>query len=355
MPLVPYTPDAFDSLRVAAQRLRVKSLAHRPFVDYYYTQNPWCDLCLLRDEDGSVSGTIGVDRMPFAAGERSLTLGFASNYHAARPGSGGYLYLHWMKAAPFGLVFGGSEDTHRILRGQRWTYFPGVRTYALNATPYEGPGEPSWRRWAKRLLARFRRVDLGGLVRQVPREVRARLSVQEEKRFTEDMLPHTSPFSFRFAPCLDYLRWRYPTRVSFVRYRLFRVLTGGRSTGYVVLNESPDRLLVAQCDGEEARTLAWAVLLSLAQASERDTRHREVALTCSHAEMRQVYQHVGFRPRGADRPFAIGSRQGPVDLPPDTSRWLINFDWGDNGLRAPFLDQSQGSLREVRERNLART
>jgi hypothetical protein len=349
MPLVPYTPDAFDSLRVAASRLRVKSLAHRPFVDYYYAHNPWCDLCLLQDEDGSVSGTIGVDRMTFAAGERSFTLGFGSNYHTARSGSGGYLFLHWMKAAPFGLVFGGSEHTHRILRGQRWTYFPGVRTYVLNEAPSESPGEPAWRRWAKRFVAGLRRVDLASLERRIPREVRARVSVHEAKRFTEDMLPHSSPFSFRFAPGLDYLRWRYHTGLSFVRYRLFRIETAGRTSGYVVLNESPGRLLVAQCDGEEARTLAWGVLLSLAQATERDTRYREVLLTCSHAEMRQTYQRAGFRPRGAERPSAIGSRRGPVDLPRDSSRWLINLDWGDNGLRAPFLDQSPDNLRPLSE------
>ena len=258
MRLTEYTPDAFDALRAAAERLGVAGLRHRPFVDHYYAGNPWCKLHLLTAADGSVAGAIGVDSMRFAAGDRRMTLGFATNFHAAQPGAGGYLYLHWMKTSPFGLVFGGSEDTHRILRRQGWTYFPRVKTLVLNRAYAARPGESAWRRLAKRVLTRFRRRPADRFAARVPALAVERITVHEEDRFTEDMPPRTSPFAFRFAPEVDYLNWRYRTGLSFVRYRVFRVRTEGRTSGYVVLNDAPDRLAVAQCDGESATDLAYA-------------------------------------------------------------------------------------------------
>ena len=339
MRLTEYTPDAFDALRAAAERLGVAGLRHRPFVDHYYAGNPWCKLHLLTAADGSVAGAIGVDSMRFAAGDRRMTLGFATNFHAAQPGAGGYLYLHWMKTSPFGLVFGGSEDTHRILRRQGWTYFPRVKTLVLNRAYAARPGESAWRRLAKRVLTRFRRRPADRFAARVPALAAERITVHEEDRFTEDMPPRTSPFAFRFAPEVDYLNWRYRTGLSFVRYRVFRVRTEGRTSGYVVLNDAPDRIAVAQCDGESATDLAYAVLRSLVVATERDRKIREIVLTCTHPEMGRIYRDFGFRSAGRDRPFVVGSRRGPVDLPGDPSRWLVNYDWGDNGLRAPFLDQ----------------
>ena len=43
---------------------------------------------------------------------------------------------------------------------------------------------------------------------------------------------------------------------------------------------------------------------------------------------------------GVEGPFAVGSLKGPVALPADPSRWLVNYDWGDNGLRPPFLGEA---------------
>jgi hypothetical protein len=340
--LAEYTPDDFTILRRAAERLRVHSLCHRPFVDYYYSGNPWCKLYLLTADNGSTAGIIGIDQMRFAAGGTFLTLAFATNYHAAQQGAGGLLYLHWIKTAPFGLVFGGSEDTHKILRRQRWTYFTGVKTFVLNRPYHIVPGDALWRRWAKRVRASIPHTPIAERARRIPPSVRERISVEQEQQFTEDMLPQTSPFAFKFAPPLEYVNWRYHTGLSFVRYRLFRVLTEGRTSGYVVLNDAPGKVIVAQCDGEEPAALAYGVLLSLVRATANDSQPREVMLTCSHPEMQRVYEGFGFRARGADRPFVVGSRRGPVDLPADTSQWLVNYDWGDNGLRAPFLDEGAG-------------
>ncbi len=347
MRLVEYTPGHFEALRRAAADLRLANLCHRPFVDHYYAGNPWCKLYLVLSAEDTVTAMMGVDRMRFVAGDRELTLGFGSNYHAAQPAAAGHLYLHWLKTCPLGFVFGGSEHTHRILRRQRWTYFPGVKTFTLNSPCAPRPGEPLWRQWAKRFAAYARRMPVGGRARRIPARVRAGVSVHEEQTFTEDLLPRTAPFSFRFAPTVDYLAWRYRPGLSFARYRLFRILVWGSTAGYVVLNDLPGRVLVAQCDGEDAFTLAHGVLLSLVEATAADTALREVVLTSSHSQMQRIYQRFGFRTSGPDRPFAVGSLRPPVDLPADTFGWLVNFDWGDNGLRAPFPDQGRAEVPEL--------
>lgn len=346
MRLTEYIPEDFAFLHDSPIGQRVASLRWRPFVDYYYTNNPWCKLHLLTAAGGTLAGAIGVDLMRFAAGERILTLGFATNFHAAQPGAGGYLFLHWLKTAPHGLVFGGSEDTHNILRQQRWGYFPGVKTLVLNRALSAAPDEPMWRRLAKRVLTNLRQASTSRLARRITVAISDRLSVREERIFTEYILPATSPFSLRFAPTVDYLNWRYRTDLPFVRYRIFRLRKESFTTGYVVLNETPQRILVAQCDGESATDLAHGVVMSVAAATEQDRTLREVMLTSSHPEMQRIYQTFGFRVSGADRPFAVGSRRGPVTLPDDPSQWLVNYDWGDNGLRAPFLDQVNGASKE---------
>jgi len=55
--------------------------------------------------------------------------------------------------------------------------------------------------------------------------------------------------------------------------------------------------------------------------------------------MQKIYESFGFQPATEDYPFYLGATNGPADVAPDTSNWLVNFDWGDNGLLAPFLDQ----------------
>ncbi len=340
MNLTEYHREDYDRLRPVAERLGATvAFAHRPFVDHFYTTWEGSRLYLFTREDGRIDGTLGIERLRFQHGGQELIIGSPSNFYSLQPGSGGYLFLHWMKSFPLGMVFGGSEDTHRILRQQKWTYYAGVKVYLLNRSYPPQPGEQRWKAAVRWALARSR-PRLTRFTTRIRRAAPRNLTVQEEQTYTEDLLPRHSPFTFRFAPDVEYLRWRYDTRLSYVRYRLFRLRRGPDTVGYVILNDQPERLLVAHCDGEDAAELAYGVALSVAEAGSRDQRPREVLLTSCHPVMQGVFQALGFRAAQQERPFVLGSRCHRHMLPPaDTSGWLINFDMGDNGLRPPFLDQ----------------
>ncbi len=340
MRLVAYRPEHWEALAAAAGRFGKNSaLAHRPFVDYYYTTQPWSRLYLLEGEGGEIEGTLGIDAMRFEADGRELRLGFGNNFNALKPGAGGYLFLQWMKTAGAGIVFGGSAQTHKITRSRNWSYAPDVPTYVLNPDYAASPEDPAWRVAAKTVLRRVRRQRLGRLAKRVPAGVREAVSVHEEHDYTADLVPERSPFSFRFAPPLDYLSWRYATRLRFVRYRLFRILRRGTTAGYVVIQDSPRRLIVSHCDGSDAETLAHGVLLALLSVGENDKPPRSVLLCSLHPAMRCVFEAFGFTRAGA-RPLAIGTLKGGLEFPPDAERFLVNLDWGDNGLRLPFLEQA---------------
>lgn len=340
MKLIEYSPDQFGPMSAAvARKDPSSSLLHRPFVDYYYATRGWCKLYLFCLDDGSVGGTVGVDLLRFEGAGRETTVGFGSNFYSMQPGAGGYLFLQWLRSCRLGLVFGGSEDVHKILRQQKWTYYGGVMTYLLNRAYPPHPGDAAWRTALKWGLQRLR-PRLAAYAARLPSEVARNTAVREESSYQEDLLPGRSPFTFRFAPPVDYLAWRYDTRLSFVRYRLFRVLRGGATAGYVVLNDLPDRLLVAHCDGDDPATLAHGVFLSVLEAAREDRVAREAVLTCCHPGMQDVYRRLGFKQSRNERPFVLGSARHRGELPPpDTAGWLINFDIGDNGMRAPFRDQ----------------
>jgi hypothetical protein len=289
------------------------------------------------NDAGDAVGTIGVDFLDFDYRGGRLRLGFSNNYHAIESGVGGLLYLKWIRAAAMGIVFGGSEDTHKILRQQRWTYYSGIRTLFLN-WPYEpSPGEPGWRAAAKAAARFATHRRLTSFASRLP-SFSSEVDVLEEAELSADMLPATSPFVFRFAPSLEYLNWRYATNLSFVRYRVFRISVAGATRGYVILNDQPDRLLIAQADSDDVRVLAAGVLKGLLIAAAHDEKPRTAMMTCSHLELLRIFSDFGFVPSVQERPWVLGSAKRKVDIDADTSEWLINFDIGDNGLRYPFTD-----------------
>ncbi len=280
------------------------------FVDHYYAGSEWCRLHMLLDDRDETLGLIGVERMPFATPEGPITLGFGTNYRAYQPGAGGVMLLHWLDQCDFGLVFGGNELTHRILKQQTWTWYPGIRQLRLDEA------------------RRLRRVpDLPPV------------QLREESEFTTDLLPTRSPFAFRLAPNCDYLNWRYGTALPFVRYRVFRILCDGRTAGYVVLNLKLDLLLVAQCDGDDPQTLTAGILEAIRTAAEGDRQRQPVSMVASHTPMIDALCRAGFRGHPDERPFIVSGRNGPPPIPADTGTWLVSLDWGDNGLRYPFLGQ----------------
>jgi hypothetical protein len=337
--IVEYTPEHFDLLQRFARRIQPTGLLHRPFVDYYYAASDWCKLNMLLRNDGAVVATMGVDRMRFEFLSREMALGFASNFYTVEPGAGGYLFMYWMRTCPAGLVFGSSEDMQRILRKRKWAPFD-IRTYYLNPPYKASQGEPWWRMLAKPTLRYLRQRKVSKCASRIPPDAIAGLSVREEPELAENLLPRKSPYSFRFAPPLDYLRWRYKSGLSFVHYRLFRVFASGATIGYVILNESDEQVMVAQCDGEDPVALAYGVLLSILEVVQNDIEPRTVFLTCCHREMQKIYERFGFRASRTGVSFVPGNLHGPIDLSSDTANWLINYDWGDNGLIAPFPDQA---------------
>jgi hypothetical protein len=343
--MIEYSPEHFDVLQAVAKCVGPHcNLGHRPFVDYYYASSDWCKLFMILADDGNAIATIGLEKMPFQYDSQNIIIGFGSNFHSLRSGSGTYLFLSWQRSCSIGLVYGGSEQTHKMIRRQNWSFFRGVRSYELNKPYLPYPGQSKWRiaaKWVLRHTGRKKRIS--EYASRIPANVAAKLSVREEQSFTHDLLPRRSPFRFRFAPTLEYLNWRYNPCLSFVRYRLFRVLEREKTAGYVILNDSRERILLAQCDGEDADTLAYGVLLSILEVGHKDTQPRIVSLVASHPGMQKIYERFGFKKGGTDFPFALGPLTAEVAIDPDTSNWLVNLDWGDNGLLGPFIGQLSAS------------
>jgi hypothetical protein len=338
VPIIEYQPEHFEVLQNAVRRIPgVFNLRYRPFVDYYYTANPWCKLYLAM-ENGDVLATLGFERMGFEYGSKHLTVGFGTNFYSFRAGVGAVLFRQWLRSCDAGLEYGGSDDAHRLIRSQKWVYYSGVRQHFLNHPRTVYLADAFWRRAAKRVLRWWQWKPIPRYAARLPGQLA--VSVREERDYAPDLLPARSPFGFRFAPAVDYLAWRYNTRLPFARYRLFRIVAGSVTIGYVIIQDSPAELIVAQCDGEDAEMLAYGVMLSILEAAKHDRTARTATLVCCHPGMRSIYRRTGFIPERADVPFALGPPQALVEVSHDTSSWNINFGWGDNGLLGPFPGQS---------------
>lgn len=331
MRIVRYTPEMFPAVqRFAAPH---SGLSDRSFADYYYATREQCQLHLALDEQGGVIGSIGIERMPFEYHGQRQDVAFGSNFYAAHSGVGGFLYLTWMKSAPVAMVFGGSRDTHNILRAQNWTYYPEVRIYKANVRYAPRAGENMARSVAKRLL---RTVLGGGDIRKRVAALKTPIEVREQHEYPASLATLPSAFTLRLAPDLDYMRWRYALDLPFARYRLFEIAAAEGLIGYVILHECANRVVVSHADGSDARLLAAGILKALALVTERDSKPRAILLTSSHPEMQAVFEASGMIAAPQGRQFALKSRRGAPLFSQDTSRWLVNFDWGDNSLRPPF-------------------
>lgn len=340
MEFIRYDPSQHDILLTKRDMPDFPAaLTHKDFVNWYYGGSDHCHLYLFMDK-GELAGTIGVDFMDFMYENRPMRVAAANNNVAFLPGIGGLQFLYWLKSAPYTLVFGGSQDTHDIMRQNKWRYFPPVPLWYANKRFLMDQAPFSPRTWAKRVLsAVLPTIKLARHKQKLATQDGATLSVREEHTFQEEMRPATSPFRFRFAPSLDYMRWRYATHLTFIRYRLFRILHGEKTIGHVVLKDTPEQVMVSQCDGVDASHLACGILLALAEITEQDQTPRELFLCSTHPTMQRLFQRFGFRNWRQTRPFVMGALRTPLDMANDMQAWLVNFDWNDNGLRHPFLSE----------------
>jgi hypothetical protein len=336
MPIVEYAPELFGALQQMVGQLRRRpNLAHRGFVDYYYASHGRCGLYLYLSDSGTVLGTLGRELVRFEYKSEPITLRFGSNWYSRARGVGRQLSTFSAESNPdsTGVMFTASKAALQRLRGRGWIFMAGVKGYVLNGPSlYRLSG---WRRAAHSIIRSVAGKRISNYASRIPSEVIGGIAIREERSYSQDLLPSRCSFSFRLASTVEYLSWRYNLALSFVRYRLFRIVAQGRSVGYVILNESREHIIVAQCDGEDSKTLAYGILLSILEIARDDQHPRTVFLACCHRDMCEVFESFGFRQRG-DLPFAFRTLPPRFETPPDTSNWLINYDWADNGLQAPW-------------------
>ena len=340
--IIKYTHDRFNDLVNATNSFQQKTpLAHETFVKHYYTNNKWSHLYLLINKKENIIGTLGIEYMPFIYNGKEITLGFGSNYFTNNnfPGSGAFLYLRWMKKCDFGIVFGGSREVHKIYRNQKWVYYHGTKVYTLNKVPIYYPNVPIWKSALNIIRSYIPKKKIDNCMSNMPTDGFKGLKLIKESKFSEDMIPAYSPFNFRFNPSAEYIQWRYAMDLPYVKYILYRIINSNYDTvGYVILNQSINRIIVSHCDGITPKLLVHGILLSLVETLKNNTSNPEIILASTHPEMQKYYSLFGFKSTYFNRPFAIGSSGKKPNINHDTSDWLINYDWGDNGLRYPFLD-----------------
>jgi len=318
------------------------NLCYPDFVDYYYGSTDWCKLWMMQDDSERVFGVVGVEKMPFSTPAGDVELGFGSNFYAFQSGAGAFLFLHWARECDFGIQFGGSEDARRLVDHQKWTRLTGIQTLQMNAAWAEPPGEANWRRAAKLLLRHIPlRTRVDSRAREMLRQGGLPIEAVPETCFTSDMRVKESAYDVRFNPGVDYLNWRYATDLEFVRYHVFRLVLNGQTCGSVVLNEQPHRVLVSHADASDPWVLSQGIFAALARVCTGRMRGCGVMAVSSCPVIQSALTQAGFSVRSKGRDIAIGGPRKQPGFTTDTSQWLINFDWGDNGLRAPFLGQSR--------------
>jgi hypothetical protein len=343
-----YTPQHFPLLAAAASRVNLEALQRQDFVDYYYCDQPWSELHLALDAEDQCAAFIGFDRLRFDNQGQDLVIGMGTNFYSLRPGVGGFLWLHWMKSCSAGMLFGGNQNSHAIPKKQKnFVYYPGVNVYTLNAKYSTYEGEAVWRVALKSLLRTATKKQLSDYATDSFERDSAAIGVQEIPSSEADPI-EASCFSFRFAPSAEYLRWRYRSKLSFVRYRWFNILENGLRIGYCVLNDSRERIIVSHSDGLDPEKLALGTLKAIFLSASKDTGKRTVMLSSSHPIMQAIFIRHGFILDAPDRPMAIGSLRSMITLPAPES-WLINFGLGDNDLRpSTFLTPKEGIANSVR-------
>ncbi|WP_088286364.1 hypothetical protein [Ideonella sp. A 288] len=335
MKVVPFTADHAETLIAGLDRagLDAPLLRVEPFMRHYYLSSPDCQLLLLLDDDDRITATLGSERVRLRIGGNLLDAAVISSTFSLSPGAFPMLLMQWMRSTELGVAFPGNPLLQAMFaRQRRWVAVPGLRRFWLNWGYPVSADDPGWKQHLKPLARWIRRVDASRFEDRVRGLAPAGLSLREEARFDDTMVPTAAAFGLRIEPGADYLNWRFDTTLDHVKHRIFRIEREARSVGHVVISEWAHCVNVSHCDAEDAHTLVCAVLMAVSRVNQGEDRHRAVILTSMHAGMQPVLAQFGFSPAPADSPMylaAFGSHGLPIDRGDD---WLVNLDLGDGGM-----------------------
>jgi hypothetical protein len=337
--------EFYPALAEFAKAVHLPVLFNHSFLEHYYLGQEWCRLFLAMDGPKCI-GMIGVDVLHFVTQTSTITAAFGTNFYSLQPGVGWMLWLKCMKQAEIGLVFGASQDTHRILQARKFEYYSGINLYRMNArfesyredSAAKGIVKAGLRPWARKNLPDYASKSF---LRRF-----ADIQIVDRTDFSEEMMVRSSPFSFRLCPPLEYLQWRYNPRLDYVRYRIFQFFRSGQSIGFCVLNHGMSESMVVYSDGSDPELLAAGILKAIFLVGEEEDKYRKITLASSHPVMQALFVQQGFRLAEKNYPFAAGALKDAKNLG-DPGRWLLNFGMGDNDLRThmfwPIPDESKGS------------
>jgi len=336
-----YEPHEFADLLAFSSQLPFETtLIHERFVNYYYTTSNFCYLYTLRNQKKDIIGSVGIEKMQFQYRDKPIILANGSNLNVITKGGGHgkILFTKWLEEGDFGIVFGGSPDTHNILQKQEWDYFDGANLMYYNKPVKIYVTDPVWKRAIVNILRLIPGPSLNSSINKISHTFPEFNKLRTiECDYSDIELPNKSPFDFHFNPSKEYLKWRYNTHLDFVNYRLFRIEDfNGMQVGYVIINLKPGIAMVAHVDGTDPKKLALGTIKCL-ECLRDIIENSIVFLASSHIKMQKIFFRFGFKLSRLDRKLAIGAIKKPTNIDQNTSNWIINFDWGDNGLRLPFL------------------
>lgn len=328
---VRYNPALFEVLGTVGTLPPHSKLRRRSFVDWYYGSSDFGQLTLVLDGQQKCQACLGKELMKFQIGQGHQTLACLSSFYSLRNGCGFYDFAAVLKGCDAGLMLGATAEARRFAERLKWSQDE-VPTYCLNVL-YRGGNSHPLRAACKAVVnVLSRKLPLGRLRDKLPGEFDG-LQVKEQAVYGPDLLNFDSAFAFRWEPSVSHLAWRYPAGLSFARYRLFRAFMDGKYAGYVILQDMPDQVLVAQCDGNDPSVLGAAIVGSISAIAGPGRDTREVMLLSSSPPMQSVLEAVGFRrtPR-RNRVVRLGNMKGPIPNPVPMTEWLVNFDIGDRGV-----------------------
>lgn len=340
MRIAHYTDEYADNLRLAIEAANAAPLLRcTSYVRHMYQSHPRSRLALLLGDGDEVLATLGMESVPMSVRGERREFALGTNTYSLKPGALGLLLHHWMASDGTGLMLPMNAVWNAMLARQpRWHSVPGLRTWILNWNYPVLPGDPWWKRVAKGPARRLMRIDPETFPRRTAADFPG-LVAEETSEISPDMVERRTHFDLKLDPDVDYLRWRYSTRLEHVRHRVHRLRQNGKTCGYVVLAEWPHRLVVMHCDGDDPGQLAHGVLLAVADANRGDHRFRQVFLSSMHPVMSRVFEKYGFRPKPAETPLymaTFGKDTSPLAEGPN---WLVSMDLGDHGIALGLLDE----------------